>query len=103
MESMALSWRRTGPGVSGEATMIGKGAGNLPSAMMARTVKESVDITKIDKANHKVTVKMPDGQTETIDVKDPALLADLAKAHEGDHLDVTFTRAEAMSIQKESK
>jgi hypothetical protein len=100
-ESTALSWRRSGPGAgSGESTIVGK-AGN--TAMIGKTVKESVEITKIDKAHNKVTVKMPSGETETIEVKDPELIADLQKAHEGDKLDATFTRSELISLQKASK
>jgi hypothetical protein len=99
-ESLALAWKRSGLGVTGEATMIGKGKGKLPSGMMASVTKESVEITKVDKAANQITVKMPDGKSQVLDVKDPALKADLSKAKEGDHLELTFTQAEALAVEK---
>jgi translation initiation factor IF-1 len=103
-EALAVRWKRSGAGGGGgENEISAKGADKLPSAMMAETEKESAEITKIDKANHKVTVKLSDGRMETIDVKDPQMQADLAKAKEGDHVDVTFTHGEAIKVEKGEK
>ncbi len=57
-------------------------------------------ITAIDKKAHTVTIKGPEGNTETVKAKDPKNL-DLVKV--GDLVEISYMQALAVSLDKPAK
>jgi Cu/Ag efflux protein CusF len=99
-ESLALSWSKAGPNAAGSTTVTSHTSGKLPSTITSTTVKSPVEIAGIDQANHKLTVKLANGETDTIDVNDPDMQSELQNLHVGDKINVTFTRASLLSVKR---
>jgi Cu/Ag efflux protein CusF len=70
--------------------------GEKPGAGVAEATTFTATIEGIDKANSKVTLKGPEGNTETFKVRDPKKL-DVVSV--GDQVQITFTRALAISVK----
>jgi Cu/Ag efflux protein CusF len=70
--------------------------GEKPGAGVAEATTFSATIVGIDKPNSKVTLKGPEGNTETFKVRDPKKL-DVVSV--GDQVQITFTRALAISVK----
>jgi len=104
-QSLALSLKKGGEGAAApsETQMRERAGGNLPGGMMGRQITTSAKITKIDPSANKLTVKTPDGTTDTINVSDPAMQADMKKLKVGDKIQATYTEAVAMSVTPKSK
>ena len=102
----AVAWRvmKTGsgaaPGVSTTETRVSSKPGETPAGAIGREVTATVTITAIDKKAHTVTVKGPRGGTETIKAKDPKNLEGLKV---GDMVEITYTQALAVSLDKSGK
>jgi ribosomal protein S17 len=60
----------------------------------------TVTVVEVDKAAKTVTIKGPEGQTETVKARDPKNL-DLVKA--GDLVEITYTRALAIGLDKSAQ
>ncbi|MGD0075954.1 MAG: hypothetical protein ABSD31_16665 [Candidatus Binataceae bacterium] len=73
--------------------------GAIPGAVVGQKLELVVTVTAIDEAHGTVTVKGPDGATETVKARDPKNLK-LIKV--GDDLVVSVSRAVAISLEKES-
>jgi len=73
--------------------------GAVPGAVAEQQLGLVVAVTAIDEAHGTVTVKGPDGTTETVKARDPKNLK-LIKV--GDDLVVSVARAVAISLEKES-
>jgi Cu/Ag efflux protein CusF len=88
------------PGVTTSESRVSSKPGETPAGAVGREVTATVTITAIDRKAHTVTVKGPKGGTETIKAKDPKNLEGL-KA--GDMVEITYTQALAVSLDKTSK
>jgi len=73
--------------------------GGAPSGIAEQKISLLLAVTAIDAANGTVTVKAPDGTTETVRARNPK---NLARLQVGDELVVTLSRATAIGIEKEA-
>jgi len=71
--------------------------GEQPAAGVARQVTVTVEITAIDPSVPTVTFKGPEGNTQTIKVRDPKKLNGVKV---GDMVDITYTQALAVKVDK---
>jgi hypothetical protein len=84
------------PGDSNTSTAIQEG---VPGGVVVNTVDVSARVTAIDKANRKVTLLGPDGDTFTVKVGPEAVNFDQVK--KGDLLKVTVTEEVVIYLEKE--
>jgi hypothetical protein len=97
-ESVVLQIRKPGepdPGSVAVATTGGTGA--LPAGTVASQQKMTVTVTAIDPNLPSVTVTTPDGHTVTRKVDDKK---NLTGVNVGDLIDITYTRATLMSVDR---
>ena len=83
-----------------QETRISSRPGQTPAGAVGREVTATVTITALDKKARTVTVKGPQGGTETIKAKDPKNLEGLKV---GDMVEITYTQALAISLDKSGK
>ena len=98
-ESVVLQIRKPGqpdPGSVAVATTGGTGA--LPSGTVAAQEKMTVTVKAIDPNVPSITVTTPDGRTVTRKVDDKSHLTGVAV---GDLVDITYTRAILMSVERD--
>src|SRR4029453_7561155 len=104
MEAVAARVVKAGsgatPGVTTKGTRVSSKPGETPAGAVGREVTATVTITAIDRKAHTVTVKGPQGGTETIKAKDPKNLEGLKV---GDMVEITYTQALAVSLDKSGK
>ncbi len=104
MEAVAARVVKAGsgaaPGVTTTETRVSSKPGETPAGAVGREVTATVTITAIDRKAHTVTVKGPQGGTETIKAKDPKNLEGLKV---GDMVEITYTQALAISLDKSGK
>ena len=98
----ALAYEVKKSGASGTVGEVAVGAGTAkpgekPVGVIAREVTVTVTITAIDEKAPTVTFKGPQGNTRTVKVQDPAKLKDVKV---GDQVDITYTQALALSVEK---
>ncbi len=73
--------------------------GGVPSGIAEQKLSLLLTVAAIDRANGTVTVKGPDGTTETVRARNPK---NLNRLHVGEELVVTVSRATAIALEKES-
>ncbi|MGH7787909.1 MAG: hypothetical protein ACRERC_13625 [Candidatus Binatia bacterium] len=83
------------PGVAVAAEAGRAQPGARPGAVGARAITVTATIDSIDKANMTVTLKGPDGELDTVKVRDAAKLA---KVSPGDLVQITYTEALAIAV-----
>lgn len=76
------------------------GTGALPSGTMAVQDKMTVTVKSIDSETPSITVTTPDGRSVTRKVQDKK---NLEGVKAGDRIDITYTRAVLMSIERAGK
>ncbi len=101
----ALAFRIQPPGkatpdIKIQESVVGSKPGETPGGAVGRQVTAVVTITAIDKAAPSVTVKGPRGGTETIKVRDPK---NLEAIKVGDRVEITYTQALAVALDKHAK
>jgi len=99
-ESLAYEVKKGGASGSAGEVAVGAGTakpGEKPAGLVAREVTVTVTITAIDEKAPTVTFKGPQGNTRTVKVNDPAKLKDVKV---GDQVDITYTQAIALSVEK---
>ena len=98
-ESIVLQVRKPGdpPLPAGSDAAITRGTGKLPSATVAAQEKMTVTVKSIDPAVPSLTVTTPDGRVVTRKVEDKKHLASVKV---GDQIDITYTRALLLSIER---
>jgi len=99
-ESLVWELNKPGAGVKGvEAAGVVATAkkGEMPGAAAGQQVTATVTITQIDPKAPTITIKGPAGNERTIKVKDPKKLEGVKV---GDTLDITYTEAVAISVEK---
>lgn len=101
-ESVAVTLRKPGeaePGVVAAEAVERAQPGAKPSGMAAETVTVTTTVEKVDRRKQVVTLKGPDGKTANVTVRDPARLE---KVKVGDLVEITYTQALAISVEKAS-
>ena len=103
MEAVAFQIKKPGtatPGSSVQETRATSQPGETPAGAIGREVTVTATITHIDKAAHTVTIKGPEGNSETVKAKDPK---NLDKVKVGDLVEITYAQALAVSLDKPGK
>jgi hypothetical protein len=102
-EALAFEVKKPGTATPGVTTQQGV-ASSQPGATPAGAVGEQITITAtivaIDKAAHTVTIKGPEGNTETVKARNPK---NLEAVKVGDLVEITYTRALAIALDKSTK
>ena len=104
-ETLAVSMKKAEKGAKPsmrETTTAQREPGKMPGGMAARQITATALITEVDTANNDITIKGPKGEMHTINV-DPEMKQDLAKLKKGDMVEVTFTEAVAISVERPEK
>ncbi|HKW60665.1 MAG TPA: hypothetical protein VJR46_13015 [Candidatus Dormibacteraeota bacterium] len=99
-EALAIEVKKPGeatPGVSTQQHVATSKPGETPAGMVGEQITATVTVVGLDKNAHTVTVKGPAGGTETIKARDPK---NLDKLKVGDLVELTYTRALAISLDK---
>ena len=98
-ESIVLQVRKPGDPAPPPSTdtAVTRGTGKLPSATVAAQEKMTVTVKSIDPAVPSITVATSDGRIVTRKIEDKKHLANV-KA--GDQIDITYTRALLLSIER---
>jgi ribosomal 50S subunit-recycling heat shock protein len=102
-ESLALRLVKPGEGVAGvqETKALTRAKeGEKPGGMAGRQVTLTATITAINKKTHEVTLKGPEGKTVTVKAEHPG---NLKKVKVGDEIEITYTEALAISVEKTKK
>lgn len=103
MEAVVIQALKAGtaaPGVTTQETRISSKPGETPAGAIGREVTVTATITAIDKKAQTVTIKGPEGNTETVKARNPKNL-DAVKV--GDLVEITYTRALAIALDKSPK
>jgi hypothetical protein len=101
--SLAIDVHKKGeatPGVSAASAAGRAKPGEQPAAAGGETITVVATIRALDRKNQTATLETPDGRTETIAVKNPAHF-DVAKV--GDLVEITYTEAVALSVEKSKR
>ena len=101
----ALAWevKKPGsatPGVTAQQGVATSQPGATPAGAVGEQVTITATITAIDKKAHTVTIKGPDGTTETVKARNPK---NLEAVKVGDLVELTYTRALAIALDKSAK
>jgi Cu/Ag efflux protein CusF len=99
-ESLAIQVRKAGqatPGASAQEAVVRSKPGETPGGAVGRQVTMTVTITAIDAKARTVTVKGPQGNVETVKVRDPK---NLVGVKVGDLVELTYTQALAIALDK---
>jgi ribosomal protein S17 len=99
-EALAFEVKKAGtatPGMTAQQGVASSKPSETPAGAVGQQVTVTVTITEIDKKAGTVTVKGPEGRTETIKARDPKNL-DAVKV--GDLVEITYTRALAIALDK---
>jgi len=102
-EAVAFKVQKAGmatPGTSVQETRVTSKPGETPAGAVGRQITVTATITAIDMKAHTVTIKGPEGNTETIKAKDPK---NLKAIKVGDLVDITYAQALVVSLDKPSK
>src|SRR5262249_51142653 len=74
--------------------------GELPAGTVGRQVTSSVTVINTDPANNRITIRLADGDVQTLNVNDPRNQAQLPKLKAGDRIEVTYTEALAATVKR---
>lgn len=103
LESIAFEVKPAGtatPGVDVSSGGARAEPGQMPAGVAATMTTVTTTITGIDRKNGTVTLTGPDGESTTVKVKNPA---HLDRVTTGDLVDITFTEAVAISVERVAK
>lgn len=98
-ESVAVRLRPAGaePGVSQRTDVARSEPGQRPAGAVAETTTIVATVTEIDHKDKSVTLRGADGKITTVDVQDPA---HLAQVKVGDLVEVSVTQALAIQVER---
>ena len=74
--------------------------GETPAGVIAQQVTVTATIVGIDKKAQTATIKGPEGNAVTVKARDPK---NLDKVKVGDNVEITYTEALAISLDKHAK
>jgi hypothetical protein len=99
-EALAFEVKKAGtatPGMTAQQGVASSKPSETPAGAVGQRVTVTVTIAEIDKKAGTVTVKGPEGRSETIKARDPKNL-DAVKV--GDLVEITYTQALAIALDK---
>lgn len=101
-QALAVSLKRGAAGAParGESSITEHTAGTMPGGVVAHRITGTVDVINVDRARNRLMVRRPNGATDSIDVSDPAMQAELASVHPGDRIQATYTEATAIKVMR---
>jgi hypothetical protein len=102
-EAIAFEVKKAGtatPGVTAQQAVGTSQPGQTPAGAIGEQVTITATITAIDKKAQTVTIKGPEGTSETVKARNPKNL-DVVKV--GDLVEITYTRALAIALDKSTK
>jgi hypothetical protein len=102
-EAVAFEVKKPGsatPGMTSQQAVATSQPGAAPAGAAGEQVTITATITAIDKKAHTVTIKGPEGNSETVKARNPKNL-DAVKV--GDLVEITYTRALAIALDKSAK
>jgi Cu/Ag efflux protein CusF len=102
-ESLMIEVKKPGeatPGVTAEKAAVTSKTGELPAGAVGQQVTVTATIVTVDKKARTVTIKGPEGHTVTVKARDPK---NLDKVKAGDTVEITYTEALAISLDKTAK
>ncbi len=100
MEAVAIQVKKAGaaaPGMSVQESRVGSKPGETPAGAIGREVTVTGTITAVDRKAQTVTIKGPQGNQETVKVKNPK---NLENVKAGDMVEITYAQALAVSLDK---
>ena len=100
VESLVFQVRRPGEatlGTTGGAALATAAPGQKPAGGALETVTVTTLVEAIDKQARTITLQTADGETRALEVQNPA---NLDKVKVGDMLDITYSKALAISVEK---
>jgi Cu/Ag efflux protein CusF len=100
--ALSLKGNDATPPSEGTTTMKERTPGALPGGLMARKITASVEVMNVDKTANKLTIKGPNGDLDTVDVRDPSMQADLAKIKKGDKIHASYMEAVAVTVKPQA-
>src|SRR5262245_38418117 len=102
-ESLMIEVKKPGestPGASAQTATATSKPGEAPGGAIGQQVTVTATIVAIDKKAQTATIKGPEGNTVTVKARDPK---NLNKVKVGDNVDITYTEALAISLDKPGK
>ena len=87
-------------GSSAQQAVVSSKPGETPAGAVAQQLTTTATITAIDKKAQTVTIKGQEGNTVTVKARDPK---NLDKVKVGDNVEITYTEALAISLDKSAK
>ena len=99
-EALAIELKKPGaatPGVTAQQGTATSKPGATPAGAVGQQVTVTVTIVEIDKKAGTVTIKGPEGRTETVKARDPK---NLDAVQVGDLVEITHTMALAIALDK---
>jgi ribosomal protein S17 len=99
-EALAIEVKKPGtatPGVTAQQGAAPYKPGGTPAGAVGQQVTVTVTVVEIDKKAGTVTIKGPEGATETVKARDPK---NLEAVKVGDLVEITYTRALAIALDK---
>ena len=103
MEAVAFQIKKPGtatPGTTVQESRVSSKPGETPAGAVGQEVTVTATITAIDKKAHTVTIKGPNGNTETVKAKDPK---NLDRVKVGDLVEISYMQALAVSLDTPAK
>lgn len=103
--SVRLNKTKVAPETKVEASVKGDEESVKPSGVAGLRVTTTATIEKIFDDGKMVTLRMPNGNTSDVQVRDPENLAKIKKGEVkvGDQIEITYTQALAISVEKVSQ
>lgn len=98
--AMAATLKKKGhgkPGASSSEGLLTAKPGEMPAAVGAQTITVTATVTDVDHKAQEVTLKGPKGRSVTVAVDDPTVLD---KVKRGDLVEITYTEAVAVAVDK---
>jgi hypothetical protein len=88
------------PGVTTQQAVARSKPGEVPAGAVGQQITVTATIEAIDKKARTVTIKGPEGNSVTVTARDPK---NLDKVKVGDNVEITYTEALAISLDKSAK
>jgi Cu/Ag efflux protein CusF len=85
------------PGSSSAQEVLTAKPGEMPAAIGAHTTKVTATVTNLDRKTQEITLKGPKGRSVVVAVEDPTVLD---KVKTGDLVEITYTEAVAIAVDK---
>jgi ribosome maturation factor RimP len=102
-ESLLIEVKKPGeatPGVTAQQATATSKPGEMPAGAIGQQVTVTATIVAVDKKAGTATIKGPEGNTVTVKARDPK---NLDKVKAGDNVEITYTEALAISLDKSGK